>query len=90
MPAPMTPREYQDAEDAKAKAEKARSRAYHKAVMALRAAHREQWEDLYEKACVAEGVTYERRLTPEEKAAKQIEDLLAKFPNLRNPQAADG
>lgn len=85
---PMTPAEFIAKKEAKDKAEKARSRAYHKAVMALRKAHHDEWERLYQLACENEGVAYKRRLTPEEKAAAEIEAILAKFPNLRNPADA--
>lgn len=88
MTATATPIQPIDDKAAKVLAEKARSRAYHRAVMALRKAHHDEWEDLYAKACANEGVSYTRRLTPEEKAAKQIEALLTKFPNLRNPADA--
>ena len=55
---------------------------YSKATATLRDAHRAEFhatlEGLYKEA----GLTYKRRLTPQERALKQIEDLIAANPDL--------
>lgn len=60
-----------------------RRKAYGEATQLLREQHRETFEALYEKRCEVHDVPYQRRLSDEEKAAKQIEELLAAHPGLR-------
>lgn len=60
-----------------------RNEAYGAAVARLRDAHREEFTNLVSEEYAARGLSYRRRLTPEEKARKVIEDQLAAFPHLR-------
>ena len=60
-----------------------RRKAYGEATTALREQHRQDFESLYEAACKKHGVPYQRRLSDEEKARVQIEELLAEHPGLR-------
>lgn len=64
------------------KRKEALRKAYSNATAQLREAHRTEFDDLYSKAAEALGVTYTPRLTPEQKAEKDLADLLEKFPNL--------
>lgn len=50
----------------------------------LRAAHQNEFWSLYQAECEARGVEFTRRLTAEEKAAAQLEKLLAEFPHLKD------
>jgi hypothetical protein len=60
-----------------------RAAAYAEAERKLRDACQDQFQVFYKEACEARGIAYKPRLTAEQKAAKQIEDLYEKFPNLR-------
>lgn len=65
-----------------------RNAAYNAAARALREKHPDEWDTLVSAEYEARGLTYRRRLTPEEKARKVIEDTLAEFPDLRDEFAA--
>lgn len=70
-----------------------RNAAYGAAMQALKAAHPEEWETLYEKECANHGVVYKKRMTAEErqaqveaekleKARAKVEALKAQYPDL--------
>jgi hypothetical protein len=61
-----------------------RRKAYAVATTVLRDRHRREFDELYEAECAKLGVSYKRRLSEEEKAEKQVEELLAKHPDLRS------
>jgi hypothetical protein len=48
----------------------------------LRAAHSEEWNRYMTEEAKSQGIEWTPRLTDEEKARKQYEDLLAKYPHL--------
>lgn len=62
--------------------DKRRRKAYQRATTALRAAHKDEFDGLYQKECEALGVPYERRLTPRERAQATIDALREQFPDL--------
>lgn len=62
--------------------EQQRSRAYNRAVRRLREAHPQVWQSLLAEEYEIEGLQYRPRLTPQQKAKKQIEELLNEFPEL--------
>jgi hypothetical protein len=59
-----------------------RRAAYSAAETRLRENHAEEFRTLVTEEATARGVEYVFRLTEEEKAAKQLADLLAKYPGL--------
>lgn len=59
-----------------------RSAAYGAAVKRLREGHRDEFNAMVAEEMKARGVDWRPRLTPEEKAAKQIKQLLAEHPDL--------
>jgi hypothetical protein len=64
---------------------KALRKAYGEATTALREKHKDEFEDLYEQRAKANGVTdYERRLSPEQKAERDLAALLEAHPHLRD------
>lgn len=62
--------------------------AYTAATSRLRDAHRDEFERLYQQEATNRGVEYTPRLTPEQKAEKQLADLLREHPHLRERVAA--
>lgn len=58
--------------------------AYGKATQTLRENHRDEFNTLYSEAAGALGVEWSPRLTEEEKARQQFDELLAQYPNLRD------
>jgi oligoendopeptidase F len=61
-----------------------RRAAYQRAVKRLHDSHRPELDALLTEEYEKDGLKYRRRLTPEEKARKQIEQLLIEFPSLAN------
>lgn len=60
-----------------------RSRAYSRAQAALRRKYKVEFEGLMSLECEKEGIKYERRLTPREKAIEQLKAIYAEFPDLQ-------
>ena len=60
-----------------------KNQAYSAAEAALKEAHPQQWQNLVTLEMQRRGLTYERRLSPQERARQQITDLLTEFPELR-------
>lgn len=58
--------------------------AYSQASKDLRQTHREEFNELHRKHAIELGVDWEPRPTAEQKAAEQIEALLAQYPQLRD------
>jgi hypothetical protein len=58
--------------------------AYGTATQQLREQHRDEFEDLYTAAAKELGVNRTPRLTPEQKAEQEFDELLAEFPHLRD------
>lgn len=58
-------------------------KAYGLATTELRENHRDEFNDLYQKAAKAEGVEWSPRPTEEQQAAALFDDLLVRFPHLR-------
>jgi hypothetical protein len=54
----------------------------------LREAHRDEFDGYVQQEATSRGVTYKRRLTDEEKAEQQLNDLLAAHPTLAQKFAA--
>lgn len=54
----------------------------------LREAHREEFDALVQQEAESRGVTYQRRLTDEEKAEQKLRQLLAEHPGLASKVAA--
>jgi hypothetical protein len=66
-----------------AKSEDALKReAYSAATARIRESHKDEFRGLVQEEAAKRGVTYEFRKSAEEKAAEQLADLLAKFPDL--------
>lgn len=61
-----------------------RRMAYGAAERALRSRHRDEFEQLYEKACAEHNVPYKRKLTPAEKEAQTVREILARRPDLHD------
>lgn len=61
-----------------------KNRLYSEAQRELRNRHTAEFTQIIEAKYAAEGLTYRRRLSEEEKAARQVNDLLAKHPGLRD------
>jgi hypothetical protein len=59
------------------------TKAYGTATNQLRDAHRDEFNQLYAKAAEELGEKWEPKLTEEQKAAQQMREILAKFPNLK-------
>jgi len=78
---PGTVRKTTDAED-QAKRDATLRKAYTRATKDLREAHLEEFQTLHQKHAADLGVEWSPRLTPEQKAAEQMENLLAEFPHL--------
>jgi hypothetical protein len=57
--------------------------AYTAATSRLRDGHRDEFERLYQQEAQNRGVEYTPRLSPEQKAEKELADLLEKHPHLR-------
>jgi cellobiose-specific phosphotransferase system component IIA len=79
--------------EAKSKAtEKSESALRREAVAAaerrLREAHREEFDGLVQQEAANRGVTYQRRLTDEEKALQKLRQLLNDHPGLADQVAA--
>lgn len=58
--------------------------AYRNAMSRLREDNRSEFDTLYSQEAQALGVEYTPRLSPEQKAAQELADLLEKFPALRD------
>ena len=54
-----------------------------KALRVLSERHADEFHELIGKEYAEVGLTYERPLTAEDRAAAQVEELLAKYPSLR-------
>lgn len=63
--------------------------AYSAATTRLREEHRDEFDTLYSQEAQDRGVDYTPRLTPEQKAAQEMAELLEKFPNLREQFTPD-
>lgn len=59
-------------------------KAYASATARLRAENREQFEKFYGEEAAALGVEYTPRLTAEQRAEREFEELLEQFPHLRD------
>lgn len=59
-----------------------RRKAYSSAETLLKQRHTDEFKSLVQEEAKRLGVTYVFRETPEEKAAKQMQTLLAQFPHL--------
>jgi hypothetical protein len=59
------------------------TKAYGKATASLRDAHRDEFNRLYAQSAQALGVKWEPRLTDEQKAERDLDALLERFPHLR-------
>lgn len=59
-----------------------RREAYSAAEKRLRDEYRERFDALVQEEATARGVTYQRRLTAEEKAEQKLQALLAEHPGL--------
>ena len=59
-------------------------KAYSVASQQLREAHRAEFNDLHAAAAKELNVDWEPRLSPEERAAMQIDALLSEFPELKD------
>jgi hypothetical protein len=59
-----------------------RRKAYSNALTLLKNAHVDEFESLREAECERLGVAYSRRLTAKERAAIQVQALLAEYPSL--------
>lgn len=59
-------------------------KAYGVAAKQLREAHQDEFNELHQAAAAVEGIEWTPRATPEQKAADQIDALLAEFPNLKD------
>jgi hypothetical protein len=84
--APPTPEEERQAElQGAVDADRGRllRAAYQEATSTLRTNHRDEFEDLYEAAAAKRGVKYERRLSAEQKAERDLQALLEANPALR-------
>lgn len=57
-------------------------RAYGTATQVLRNNHRDEFNEEYSKAAKDLGIEWQPRLTDEEKAEQQFNELLAAYPNL--------
>jgi hypothetical protein len=68
--------------------EQIRAQAYNRALRRLREAHNDTWQALLEEAYREAGIDYKPRLTPEQKAKRQIDSLLAEFPHLATEYGA--
>jgi hypothetical protein len=81
------------AEETPAKTESAlRREAYSAAEKRLREENKDRFNALVQEEATARGVTYQRRLTEDEKAEKQLQELLAAHPGLAakvNPVSTD-
>lgn len=68
-------------------------KAYSNATSRLRQDHRDDFDKLMSEEAQNLGVEYTPRLTPEERAKKELEEILEQFPSLRDqinpgPEAA--
>ena len=68
---------------------KARNKVYYAARAELIENHQGEYRQLLQKHADEAGVSLTIRLTPEEKAAKQMEDLIAQYPELAGRLSAD-
>jgi len=74
-----TPAQTQEEQDRDATIRK----AYSAAAKELRERHRDEFNALQQKHAKEMGVEWSPRLTPEDRAAQQMESLFAEFPGLR-------
>lgn len=58
-------------------------KAYGSATTLLREQYRDEFEALYTQEAEALGIEYHPRPTPEQRAEQEMNDLLEKFPHLR-------
>lgn len=72
------------AADDKTERSSALRKAYGNATTRLREEHRAEFDALYSQEAEALGVDYTPKPTPEQKAAAEIDDLLERFPTLRD------
>lgn len=63
--------------------------AYSAATTRLREEHRDEFDTLYSQEAQDRGVDYTPRLSPEQKAAQEMAELLEKFPSLREQFTPD-
>lgn len=59
-----------------------RNRLYTEAMSTLRSRHEDEFTQIVEAKYAEHGLTYHRRLNEEQKAERQIRDLIAKHPGL--------
>ncbi len=57
-------------------------KAYTTATQELRKAHRDEFNDLYQKYAAEAGVEWSPRLTPEQKAEQEFDRLVTEYPHL--------
>ncbi len=57
-------------------------KAYTSATQQLRESHRDEFNDLYQKAAADQGVDWQPRRTPEQKAEAEFDRLLEDYPHL--------
>ena len=57
-------------------------RARNQVVNELIEAHKEEYHDRMEKACAVVGAPYERPMTPEDRARRDIKALFEKYPEV--------
>jgi len=57
-------------------------KAYTRATQTLREQHRDDFNELYSKFAAEQGVEWQPRLTPEQKAEQELDALLDAFPHL--------
>lgn len=63
--------------------------AYGQATKELRDTYRETFNEMYAKAAAALGVQWSPRPSDEEQAAMQFDELLTRYPHLRDRVSAD-
>jgi hypothetical protein len=63
--------------------DRTRAKAYAAAEKTLRETHADEFAKMYQAECEKAGIAFRPRLSPIEKARKQIADLQAQFPELR-------
>jgi hypothetical protein len=62
--------------------ESQRNKAYNAAARRLRERFPKEWEEFVADEYAKRGLNYRRRLSPEEKARREIDRLFAEFPHL--------
>lgn len=63
------------------------TQAYSAAQKTLRAAHQEEFNSLYQKACRDRGIEWTPRKSKQEQALDQIQTLLSEYPDLASQLA---